>query len=138
MQSDSNSKISQSESVSEEIALSASQSNSVSMSESLSNSVSMSESQSSSTSTTTSTNSTSNNGSKVMPNNSGTKSTISTNTLKPQHENAESIDKTVKRYHRRGKLPQTGTESSSNLLGLMIAALGGLLGFRRKNHKDKD
>ena len=133
MQSDSNSKISQSESVSEEISLSASQSNSaISQSESLSNSVSMSESQSSSTSTTTSTNSTNNNGSKVMPNNSGTKSTISTNTLKPQHENAESVDKTVKRYHRRGKLPQTGAESSSNLLGLMIAALGGLFGFRWK------
>uniref|UniRef100_UPI0025581646 LPXTG cell wall anchor domain-containing protein n=2 Tax=Lactobacillus taiwanensis TaxID=508451 RepID=UPI0025581646 len=113
-------------------------SNSVSMSESLSNSSSMSESQSSSTSTITSTNSTNNNGSKVTPNNSGAKSTISTNTLKSQHENAESVDKTVKRHHRRGELPQTGAESSSNLLGLMITALGGLLGFRRKKRKDED
>lgn len=93
---------------------------------------------SSSTSTITSTTSTNNNGSKVTPNNSGTKYTISTNTLKPQHENAESVDKTVKRHHRRGELPQTGAESSSNLLGLMIAALGGLLGFRRKKRKNKD
>ncbi|QLL68707.1 LPXTG cell wall anchor domain-containing protein [Lactobacillus johnsonii] len=93
---------------------------------------------SSSTSTITSTTSTNNNGSKVTPNNSGTKYTISTNTLKPQNENAESVDKTVKRHYRRGKLPQTGAESSSNLLGLMIAALGGLLGFRRKKRKNKD
>ncbi|MGS0677497.1 LPXTG cell wall anchor domain-containing protein [Lactobacillus johnsonii] len=35
-------------------------------------------------------------------------------------------------------MPQTGAESSSNLLGLMIVALGGLLGFRRKSRKDKD
>lgn len=151
MRSDSSSKISQSESVSEEISLSASQSNSpisqsesvsnsVSMSESSSNSISMSKSQSSSTSTTTSTtstNSTNNNGATSTPNNRGTQSTF-TNTLKPEHENTESVDKTVKRHHRRGKLSQTGTESSSNLLGVMIAALGGLLGFRRKNRKDKD
>ena len=123
---------------SESVSMSESLSNSVSMSESLSNSVSMSESQSSSTRTITSTNSTNNNGSKVTPNNSGAKSTISTNTLKSQHENAESVDKTVKRHHRRGKLPQTGAESSSNLLGLMITALGGLLGFRRKKRKDED
>ena len=98
----------------------------------------MSESQSSSTRTITSTNSTNNNGSKVTPNNSSAKSTISTNTLMSQHENAESVDKTVKRHHRRGKLPQTGAESSSNLLGLMITALGGLLGFRRNKRKDED
>ena len=97
----------------------------------------MSESQLSSTSTTTSTNSTNNNGSRSTPNNSGTQST-STDTLKPQHKNAESVDKAAKQDHRRGKLPQTGAESNSNFLGLMIAALGGLLGFRRKNHKDKD
>ena len=125
-------------SLSNSVSMSESLSNSVSMSESLSNSVSMSESQSSSTRTITSTNSTNNNGSKVTPNNSGAKSTISTNTLKSQHENAESVDKTVKRHHRRGKLPQTGAESSSNLLGLMITALGGLLGFRRKKRKDED
>ena len=130
--------VSMSESLSNSVSMSESLSNSVSMSESLSNSVSMSESQSSSTRTITSTNSTNNNGSKVTPNNSGAKSTISTNTLKSQHENAESVDKTVKRHHRRGKLPQTGAESSSNLLGLMITALGGLLGFRRKKRKDED
>ena len=130
--------VSMSESLSNSVNMSESLSNSVSMSESLSNSVSMSESQSSSTRTITSTNSTNNNGSKVTPNNSGAKSTISTNTLKSQHENAESVDKTVKRHHRRGKLPQTGAESSSNLLGLMITALGGLLGFRRKKRKDED
>ena len=130
--------VSMSESLSNSVSMSESLSNSVSMSESLSNSVSMSESQSSSTSTITSTNSTNNNGSKVTPSNSGAKSTISTNTLKSQHENAESVDKTVKRHHRRGKLPQTGAESSSNLLGLMITALGGLLGFRRKKRKDED
>ena len=130
--------VSMSESLSNSVSMSESLSNSVSLSESLSNSVSMSESQSSSTRTITSTNSTNNNGSKVTPNNSGAKSTISTNTLKSQHENAESVDKTVKRHHRRGKLPQTGAESSSNLLGLMITALGGLLGFRRKKRKDED
>ena len=130
--------VNMSESLSNSVNMSESLSNSVSMSESLSNSVSMSESQSSSTRTITSTNSTNNNGSKVTPNNSGAKSTISTNTLKSQHENAESVDKTVKRHHRRGKLPQTGAESSSNLLGLMITALGGLLGFRRKKRKDED
>ena len=78
-----------------------------------------------------------NNGSKVTPNNSSTKST-STDTLKPKHENAESIDKVVKKDHRRGKLPQTGAESNSNFLGLMITALGGLLGFRRKKRKDEN
>ena len=130
--------VSMSDSLSNSVSTSESLSNSVSMSDSLSNSVSMSESQSSSTRTITSTNSTNNNGSKVTPNNSGAKSTISTNTLKSQHENAESVDKTVKRHHRRGKLPQTGAESSSNLLGLMITALGGLLGFRRKKRKDED
>ena len=50
----------------------------------------------------------------------------------------KSVDRTVKRHHHRGKLPQTGAESSSNLLGLMITALGGLLGFRRKKRKDGD
>ena len=130
--------VSMSESLSNSVSMSESLSNSVSMSDSLSNSVSMSESQSSSASTLTSTNSTNNNGSKVTPNNSGAKSTISTNTLKSQHENAESVDRTVKRHHHRGKLPQTGAESSSNLLGLMITALGGLLGFRRKKRKDGD
>ena len=129
--------VSMSESLSNSVSMSESLSNSVSTSESMSNSVSMNKSQSRSTSTTTSTNSTNNNGSKSTPNNSGTKST-STDTLKPQHKNAESVDKAAKKDHRRGKLPQTGAESNSSFLGLMIAALGGLLGFRRKKRKDED
>ncbi|UKV65841.1 LPXTG cell wall anchor domain-containing protein [Lactobacillus johnsonii] len=100
--------------------MSESLSNSVSTSESLSNSVSMNKSQSRST-----------------PNNSSTQST-STDTLQPKHKNAESVDKAAKKDHRRGKLPQTGAESNSSFLGLMIAALGGLLGFRRKKRKDED
>ena len=132
--------VSMSESLSNSVSMSESLSNSVSMSESLSNSVSMSESLSNSVSTSESlSNSVSMNKSqsRSTPNNSSTQST-STDTLQPKHKNAESVDKAAKKDHRRGKLPQTGAESNSSFLGLMIAALGGLLGFRRKKRKDED